>query len=187
VGACERFLHIVVRSAADEAAYFAVLRDMASPGVVGPRGLAHIHLVTGAVGDVDQIVKAPGVASCLSMNVLADAVTCASPLEFVPFRVTAPASLGAATVARNLSSALRSAAYSADGAEHDDAAQQVGAAVSAPALLPPRKRGRPAKTSTVRAPVTNQALPGLNGAPVCASKEATSSRPSWCARSGSRR
>jgi hypothetical protein len=109
VGACGHFLHIVVRGEPGEEAYFAVPRRMASPGIIGPRGLAHLHLVSGAIGVVDQIVKAPGVASCLSINVLADAVTCASPLELVPYHGVVSANAGAASAARNLSSALRSA------------------------------------------------------------------------------
>jgi hypothetical protein len=117
-------------------------------------------MVTGAVGVVDQIVKAPGVASCLSVNVLADAVTCASPLDLVPFRGTVPTTLEASSVARNLSPALRSAVCPADGAAPADAAQLGGAAAPVPAPLPPRKRGRPAKTRAAHAPIISQAPAG---------------------------
>jgi hypothetical protein len=57
-----------------------VPRSMACSREVDPCELPHIHLVTGAVGVVDRVEMAPGIASLLSVRVLADAVTCDSPM-----------------------------------------------------------------------------------------------------------
>ncbi|KAM0846258.1 hypothetical protein ACQ4PT_055790 [Festuca glaucescens] len=178
LGACDRFFHIVAHGGPGETAYFAVPREMASPGVVGPRGFAHINLVTGAVGVIDQIERAPGVATCLSVRVLADAMTCASPLDLVPHRGVLSASVGGNSAARDLSPALRAAAAPAPVTMQVAApvpattpvAMQVAAPapVQAPAPAPaPRKRGRPAKaTAPAAVPANAVAAPPLPSAAV---------------------
>jgi hypothetical protein len=122
--------------------------------------LAHVHLVSGAVGVIDQIVRAPGVASSLSVNILADAVICPSPLELVPHRGAVTTSFEPAAAARNLSPKLRSAARSGDATKLSAAGADVDVA-PAPVPLPPRRRGRPSKTCSARALVAVQNTAGV--------------------------
>jgi hypothetical protein len=57
---------------------------MACSEAPGPRGLAHVNLVSGAVGSIDKITIVKGVSKTISVHVLADAVVSDAPASFAP-------------------------------------------------------------------------------------------------------
>jgi hypothetical protein len=83
IAACGVYFHLYVHGS-DGEAYFRVPRALACSNEHGPRGLAHVNLVSGAVGIVDKVTVVKDTAKAISVRVLADAVVSDAPASFVP-------------------------------------------------------------------------------------------------------
>jgi hypothetical protein len=77
---CPVFFHLLLGGDAGEVGYFRVPRALAGTDAPGPRGLPHINLDTGTIGVIDSIVQARGIASSVSVQVLAVAMVTDDPL-----------------------------------------------------------------------------------------------------------
>lgn len=60
---------------------------MARSSAHGPHGLAHVNLVSGAVGVIDKITVVKGVKKDVAVDLLADPVVTGDPLAFAPKRL----------------------------------------------------------------------------------------------------
>ncbi|XBJ19613.1 hypothetical protein VPH35_010567 [Triticum aestivum] len=86
IAVCDGAFHLLVEGHGG-LGYFRVPQELVRASAHGPRGLAHVNLVSGAIGVIDNITVVKGVKKDVAVDLLADPVITGDPMVFSPVRL----------------------------------------------------------------------------------------------------